>query len=66
MVEKADMDWRRVNQLAKWVGLGVIDTKQLAREAEQWPDADEIAALAAEAHSVLDRLDDALNHYLES
>jgi len=65
MVEMAEMDWNRVNQLSKGVALGQLDAERLATEAKTWPDADEIAALAAEAASALERLDAALTNYLE-
>lgn len=65
MVEAAEMDWNRVNQLAKGVALGQLDAERLAKESQAWPDADEISALAAEAATVLDRLDSALVNYLE-
>jgi hypothetical protein len=65
MVEMAEMDWNRVNQLGRGVAQGQADAEELAKESKTWPDADEITALATEAATLLDRLDDAMINYLE-
>jgi hypothetical protein len=60
-----EVDWEQIAQLHNTVAAAMISTEKLGRDAEGWPDADEIAALAVEAHAVLDRLDDALINYRE-
>jgi hypothetical protein len=65
MVEKADVSWVRFHELARGVLSGQLAAEDLAKESTNWPDADEIAALATEAATVLDRLDDAMIKYLE-
>lgn len=65
-MDDLDLIGRDVAEASKAISNATQDVEDIGRDSLGWPDADDVAALADEARSALEALNDALDRVYEA